>query len=317
MDQKTYEEALESSPKNWGRWGECDELGTLNFLTNQEVLRAVASVRQGRVFSLGLPIGRKEGDAVFPGRTTTIHLMVQDEGTYTSGKSEPLLGGLKYADDAVFMYLQGTTQCDALGHAWHGDKIYNGYDSKTTVGGLSKASIVPIAQKGIVGRGVLLDIPRYKGTRHLAKGELVTLDDLEKTAEHQNVEIRKHDILLIRTGYITVFYDKGPGDYYRELNEPGITYSKELIEWFYNMEIASYAADTLSSEQTHSSTTNTMVPLHIFLLNRLGVPIQEILWLEELADDCFKDGQYDFLYVCSPLKFIGGTGSPVNPLAIK
>jgi kynurenine formamidase len=83
------------------------------------------------------------------------------------------------------------------------------------------------------------------------------------------------------------------------------------------MEIASYAADTLSSEQTLSSTTNTMVPLHIFLLNHLGIPIQEILWLEELADDCFVDKQYDFLYVCSPLKFIGGTGSPVNPLAIK
>jgi hypothetical protein len=230
MDQKSYTEILESSPKNWGRWGEHDELGTLNFLTSQEVLGAMASVRQGKVFSLGLPIGRKEGDVVFPGRTSTIHLMVQDEGSYMSGKSEALPGGLKYADDAVFMYLQGTTQCDALGHAWHGDKIYNGYDSKTTIGGLSKASIVPIAQKGIVGRGVLLDLPRYRGTKHLSKGELVTLEDLQKTAAYQNVEIRRHDILLIRTGYITLFYDVGPDDYYRELNEPGITYSKELVE---------------------------------------------------------------------------------------
>jgi kynurenine formamidase len=318
MNEKVpLEKILETAPKNWGRWGSDDEIGTLNFLTPKEILSAIKCVRQGKVFSLGLLIGRKGGDLVFPGRTSTIHLMTQDEGTYKSGKLSPLPGGLKYADDAVFMYLQGTTQCDAIGHAWYGDKIYNGYSAETTIGGLSKASIVPIAEKGIVGRGVLLDIPRYKGVKHLNKGEMVTLDDLLGAAKKQGVEIRKHDILLVRTGYISVFYEEGPEAYFKDFNEPGITYSKELVDWFYNMEIAAYGADTLSAEQSYSSTTGTMVPLHIFLMNYLGIPIQELLWLEDLAKDCEKDGQYDFLYVCSPLKFVGGTGSPVNPLAIK
>jgi len=316
-EEVEYEDALKSAPKNWGRWGPNDELGTLNFLTNQEILRGIRTAKQGKVFSLGLQIGRKGGDIVFPGRSTTIHLMTQDEGSYKSGKVKPLPGGLKYADDVVFMYIQGTTQCDAIGHAWYGDKIYNGYSADSTIGGLSKASIVPIAEKGIVGRGVLLDIARYKDVKHLAKGEAVTLEDILGAARKQKVEVQKHDIVVLRTGYITVFYDEGSEAYFKDLNEPGITYSKELVDWFYRMEISAFAADTLSSEQTHSSTTKTMVPMHIFLMNYLGIPIQEILWLEELADDCAKDGQYDFLYCCAPLKFVGATGSPINPLAIK
>lgn len=316
-DDGGYASALENSPKNWGRWGPNDELGTLNFLTNQEILRGVRAVKQGKVISLGLQIGRKGGDIVFPGRSTTIHVMTQDEGLYKSGNLKPLPGGLKYADDAVFMYIQGTTQCDAIGHAWHGDKIYNGYSADTTTGGLTKASIVPIAEKGIVGRGVLLDIARYKGVKHLAKGEAVTLEDIQGAAKKQKVEVQKHDIMVLRTGYITVFYYEGSDAYFKDLNEPGITYTKELVDWFHEMEISAFAADTLSSEQTHSNTTNTMVPMHIFLMNYLGIPIQEILWLEELADDCAKDGQYDFLYSCAPLKFVGATGSPINPLAIK
>jgi len=317
-DSVDLKSAMASAPKNWGRWGPDDELGTLNFLSKKEILRGMRAVKQGKVISLGLLIGRKEGDIVFPGRSTTIHLMTQDEGSYKSGNLQPMPGGLKYADDAVFMYIQGTTQCDAIGHAWYGDKIYNGYSADTTTGGLRKASIVPIAEKGIVGRGVLLDIPRYKGVKHLAKGEAVTLDDMLGAAEKQKVEIQKHDIVVVRTGYIAVFYNEGSDAYFKGgVNEPGITYSKKLVDWFHKKEISAYAADTLSSEQTHSTTTNTMVPMHIFLMNYLGIPIQEILWLEELADDCAKDHQYDFLYACAPLKFVGATGSPINPLAIK
>jgi kynurenine formamidase len=312
---------LQSVPTNWQRWGSDDEIGALNFLDKDQILKSVRSIRQGKVFSLGLLIGRKGGDPVDmsddPKRSTTVHLMTHDEGTYKSGKDRPKTGGLKFADDAVFMFLQGTTHCDALGHVWTGDKIYNGYSSDSTIGGLSKASIVPLANKGIVGRGILLDVGRCRGLDSLSKGEPITLDDILMTAENQKIEIQKHDIILVRTGFIRKFYENGPDAYYYDLNEPGIAFSEELVRWFSAMEISAFGADTLSAEQTRSTTTEVVFPLHLILLHKLGIPIQEILWLEDLAQDCFEDKQYDFFYVCSPLKFEGGTGSPINPIAIK
>jgi len=157
-----FQEMLKDSPKNWGRWGANDELGCLNFLTNQEVLRGAKAVRQGKTFTLGVPLARPQGDPLYPSRSQPIRTMVSDKGMYLSGRAQPLPGGLEYADDVIVMYLQGTTQYDALGHVWYGDKIYNGYDAKTTIGGLQKCSIEPIANKGVIGRGILLDIARLK-----------------------------------------------------------------------------------------------------------------------------------------------------------
>jgi kynurenine formamidase len=309
--------ALESAPKNWGKWGDNDEVGALNYLGNKEVMDGIRSVKKGKTFSLGLEVSKPGGDIVFPGRSSTIHLMTQDEGTYNAGKTQPLPGGLKFADDLVIMYLQGTTQCDAIGHAWYGHTLYNNYPAETTSGGLSRASILPIGKKGIVGRGILLDVPRYRGVDYLEKGEAISYKDINETMKLEKIEIKKHDIVLIRTGHIKVFYEKGPEIYFNPLNEPGITYERELIDWFYKNEVSAYGADTLSSELTNSTTTGTMVPMHIFLMNYLGIPIQELLWLEDLANDCKADGQYEFLYIASPLKIHGGTGSPINPIVIK
>src|SRR5437868_3632711 len=101
--------------KNWGRWGADDEIGALNFLSQDQILKAVQTVKQGKVFTLGLPIGRKGGDLLDSvNRLTTVHMMTHDEGTYRSGKDKTGTGGFKFADDAVFMYLQGTTHIDAL-----------------------------------------------------------------------------------------------------------------------------------------------------------------------------------------------------------
>lgn len=317
MGKYSIEDVL-SSRTNWNRWGPDDEIGTLNFLSNDQVLSAVRSVKKGRVFPLGLTV-RGEGEPVSPRRKPPlIHLMTQDEGSYKSGRMKPYPGGLKFADDMVVMYLQGTTHIDAIGHAWHGNTIYNNYSADTTTGGLSKASIAPIARKGIVARGVLLDMAQFKGVDHLSKGEPVTLEDIRGAAKKQGVEVRKHDVLLLRTGYINVFYNEGEKAYFQDFNEPGIAFENDLAEWFRETEISAYGTDTIAGEQKHSSTVPGVDnPLHIVLLKFLGLPIQELLWLEDLARDCKEDGQYDFLYVCSPLRIAEGTASPINPLAIK
>jgi hypothetical protein len=109
-------ELLKDAPKNWGRWGPNDEIGALNFLTKEEVLRGVQAVRQGKVFTLGAPVARPGGDPIYPGRGQPSRMMVMDKGFYLSGRAQAFPGGLEYSDDVIFMYLQGTTQYDALGH---------------------------------------------------------------------------------------------------------------------------------------------------------------------------------------------------------
>jgi hypothetical protein len=128
------EELLKDAPKNWGRWGANDEIGALNFLTSAEVLRGAREIRSGKVFMLGVPVARPSGDPLYPSRSQPIRTMAMDKGFYLNHLAEPMPGGLEYADDVIVMYLQGTTQYDALGHVWYGNKLYNGYDAETTLG---------------------------------------------------------------------------------------------------------------------------------------------------------------------------------------
>ncbi|MCY4387044.1 MAG: cyclase family protein [Desulfurellaceae bacterium] len=240
---QTLTELLKDAPQNWGRWGADDELGSLNFLTQAEVLRGVRAVQNGKVFTLQVRMCHPDGDPGYKGRSQPSRMMVMDKGHYLSGKAQPFPGGIEYADDVMMTNLQATTQYDALGHVWFDDKLYNGYDARTTMGGgLSKDSILPVAERGVVGRGVLLDVARYKNLPHLSAGYGISLDELHRTAEHQKLTIEKHDILLIRTGWLNRFFTEGPAAYYGEnatdespdtavqaMSEPGIAYSPELV----------------------------------------------------------------------------------------
>ncbi len=319
MAAKAFTELLKDAPKNWGRWGADDEIGALNCLTHAEVLRGIRAVQQGKVFTLGVPVARPGGDPIYPGRGQPTRTMAMDKGHYLNGRAHPFPGGMEYSDDVIFMYLQGTTQYDALGHVWYDDKIYNGYDAKTTIGGLQKCSIEKIADHGVVGRGILLDVARYKGVPHLQANEGISLDDLLKTSEFQKSPIEKHDIVLVHTGWLTRFYEEGSDAFFpnKSMSEPGLAYSPELIKWFHEMEIPSLGSDTVASEQTMHPESGAFIPLHAALLRNLGVIFNEIDWLKDLAEDCAKDGQYSFLFVGSPLKVVGGAGSPVNPVVIK
>jgi len=266
-----------------------------------------------------VPVARPQGDPLHPIRSQPIRTQTHDEGFYLSGRSTPFPGGLKYSDDVIVMFPQGTTQYDALGHAWYGDKLYNGHDPKTTIGGLQKCSIEPIANHGVIGRGILIDAARYKGKKHLDRGEGVTLDDVLGAAKKQGVTIEKHDILVLHTGWLNRFYEEGQAAFFPDgqFDEPGLEYSKELVQWFHEMEIPSISADTIGCEQAYNKETGGLGLLHAALLCNLGVIFNEIVWLKDLADDCDKDKQYTFLFAGAPLKLVYGCGSPVNPIAIK
>ena len=310
-------EVLKGSPSNWGKWGADDEVGSLNYLGTEQVLAAAKLIRSGKVFTLQRLIGDPQGDPVWPGRTPAERTQILDESDWDEGGKGPAFpGGLHYADDKINAFLQGSTQYDALGHVWFDGQIWNGYDARTTIGGLDKASVEPIAQRGVVGRAVLLDIARFRGKRTLESGETFNHEDLQACALAQGVEIHKRDILIIRTNFLQLFFDLGEA-FYEGFCEPGLVYSPELVQWFADMEIPNLVTDTIANEVTYDPTSGVALVLHNALMRNLGIALTEIADLEKLADDCAEDGQYDFFYAAAPLKVAKGSGSPVNPLVVK
>jgi kynurenine formamidase len=308
------------APSNWGRWGPDDEVGALNHLDAGEVLRGAAHVRSGETFTLQIQMGRRDGpgDPLWPGREGIRRENVLDEGTWDSPDAPQFPGGLHYADDTARIFLQGSTQYDALGHVWYDGKLWNGYDARTTIGGMERASVLPIAEKGVVGRGVLIDMARHRGKPWLDKGETFTHVDLEAAAAAQGVAIEPHDILCVRTGFLKYWYElDDPEQFYEGFNEPGLTYSRELVEWFQQREIPNLVTDTIANEVTFEPGSGVALPLHNALMRNLGVALTEIAWLDDLAEACAADGRWSFLYVAAPLKVVGGTGAPVNPVAIR
>lgn len=309
---------LDGSPKNWGKWGPDDEVGGLNYLDAEQVLRGTKEIRSGKTFTLQVQIGHPHGDPAYPGpRTPAARVNTMDRGHYLNGTGLSFPGGLELADDMITMYLQGSSQYDALGHLWYGDEIYNGYPAESTTGGMKKASILPIAEKGIAGRGILLDVARHRGKQWLDKGETFTHEDLMNTAASQGCEILPRDILLVRTGWLEYFYATAREEFYENFNEPGLTYSRELVEWFQKMEIPNLVTDTIANEVTIHPESGVALPLHNALMRNLGVTFAEIIDLAALAADCAADDQYTFLYTAAPLKVVNGTGAPVNPLVVK
>jgi kynurenine formamidase len=305
------------TPSNWGKWGPDDEVGALNYLDAAEVLRGVRHVRTGRVFTLQVPMGHPEGDPVWPGRAGIDRENILDESSWDGEGAPAFPGGMHYADDKASLFLQGSTQYDALGHVWYDGKIWNGYDARTTVGSLKKASVYPLAERGIVGRGVLIDMARHRGKEWLAKGETFDHNDLEAAAKSQGVTIEKHDVLIVRTGFMKCWYAIPHEEFYADFNEPGLTYSRALVEWFHTMEIPNLVTDTIANEVTYDPESGVVLPLHSALMRNLGVTLTEIAWLDDLADACAADGEWTFLYVGAPLKVVGGTGAPVNPVVIR
>jgi kynurenine formamidase len=307
---------LADAPSNWGKWGPDDEVGALNYLTAEEVMRGVAHIKQGSVFTLQRLIGDPKGDPVWPGRTPAERTQILDEATWDSADAPQFPGGLHYADDKISAFLQGSTQYDALGHVWYGGKIWNGYDARTTIGGLDRASVQPIAERGIVGRGVLLDMARHRGKDTMDTAETFTHTDLLECAAAQGVTITPRDVLIVRTNYLQQFFEKGDA-FYEGFCEPGLTYSPELVQWFQDMEIPNLVTDTIANEVTTDPVSGVALPLHCALMRNLGVTLTEICDLERLAESCAQDKQYAFLYVAAPLKVAKGSGSPVNPVVIK
>ena len=219
--------------RNWGRWGDADELGTLNHITDEKVREAASLVRRGKVFPLGVAFGADGPQGMFKFRTNPIHLMTIDGGDagafadyarkWTANPSAQVLGGFfdasrfRFNDDYIMMPLQAATQWDALSHAYYDGHLYNGFpaDSVTSQGAIH-CGIDKVDSKGIVSRGVLLDLVRHRGAETaLEPGQPITPEELDEVARAQGVTIGKGDIVLVRTGWWNKFLETGDVPHHR------------------------------------------------------------------------------------------------------
>jgi kynurenine formamidase len=315
-DRKALSRLLAEAPNNWGKWGADDEIGALNYLTREEIKSGVAAIRRHRPFTLGAPVATAAGDPVFPGRWPARHYMVADKAGFEAGHWRALPGGLEFADDYVSGFAQAGTHCDALGHMWFDDTLWNGYPAASTNGGMTRASIEQIARRGIVGRAVLLDLARFRGEAFLQRAETFDHRELMKCARAQAVEIGPRSILMLRTGWLGALL-RGEVRIDQHYWEPGLTFSLELLRWFTEMQIPCFLTDTLANETTYEPNSGLMLVLHAALMRNLGVVFTEMAWLDDLAADCAEDRQYDGLYAASPVQVSRGTGGALNPVFIK
>jgi kynurenine formamidase len=316
IDNHALGRLLAGSPNNWGRWGADDELGALNYLDAAALKAGLTAIRQHRSFTLGARIGSPTGDPVFPGRWPARHYMVADKAGFAAGHWRPLAGGLEFADDYVTGFAQAGTHCDALGHMWFDDTLWNGFPANNTNGGMRQASIEPIARRGVVGRAVLLDLARFRGKARLERAETFDHGDLTECARSQGVQITPRSILMVRTGWVGALLS-GAEHIDQSYWEPGLTFSPDLVRWFDETQIPCLVTDTLANETTYEPASGIMLVLHAALMRNLGIVFTEMAELDELAADCAEDRHYEGLYCASPIRVTHGTGGGVNPVFIK
>jgi kynurenine formamidase len=305
--------------KNWGKWGPDDEIGTLNYTTPDDIIAASRLVKKGKVISLALNFdytGPQGAKSKYPpmGRTNPIHTMLRTGTDAYAGVLDKR--GIRAADDMVTMPLQCGTQWDGLGHVFYENYMWNGYDCReVTTAGAQKCGIEKTKNK-MVGRGVLLDVARYKGVESLDDGYGITCADLDQTAKQQGVEVKRGDYVIVRTGMMERCQKVGSWDGYPGGDAPGFAF--ETLEWIKHAELAALASDTWGCEvRPNESEEGINQPWHWITIPIMGMTMGEIFNLKELADDCAADRVYDFLFVAPAIPITGAVGSPINPLAIK
>ena len=303
--------------RNWGRWGDDDQLGTLNLIDEASRRRAAASVRSGRAYSLGLPLSAADGIQLgfIPGRINPRQTMV--------AVNHPLSDDPEWicaSEDSFELALQCATHWDALAHASYGGKLYNGHPADSvTEAGAGRCGIHLV--RSLVSRGVLLDVARALGRDVLEPGHPISPADLDAACAHGRLTVEPGDVVLVRTGQMIHLALPGrPGGVPRDLvaytyPTPGLTMA--TAEWFHARDVAAVATDTLPLEVLPCEDEAIYLPVHLLHLVEMGMTQGQNFVLDELADACAEDGQYAFWLDASPLPFVDGLGSPLNPVAVK
>lgn len=238
---------LSARHRNWGRWGDDDQRGTLDHVTPQDVVAAARLVRRGRVISLAVPYDENGPQRGTSNRFNPIRVMTRDGADALAGTSvRDFYGGtdrhFRGTDDMVIMPLQCGTQWGALSHVVFENKIYNGYGADRVSSKGALVNDVTNAANSMVGRGVLLDVPRSEGLALLEPGTAIDAAMLDRAAASAGVEVRRGDHLFVRTGAMAKVASDGDWGDYAGGPAPGLGLGS--VDWIAEREVAAVATDT-------------------------------------------------------------------------
>jgi kynurenine formamidase len=310
MDQPVTREWMQrtfEATKNWGRWGAEDERGALHFVTPRKRAAAAALARDGVAMSCArdLPV-----EASIENPSPALHHML-----VAGDAADSVMPGVGATMDFIGVAFHGmaTSHLDALCHVAVDGRIYNGFPvSEVRSTGARRSSVMVIAD-GIVSRGVLLDVPRLRGVDWLEPGERISPDELERAETAQRVRVEEGDVLLIGTGRDARRAAQGPWDPVA-VGLAGL--DARCIPWLHERRIAVLGSDGVSDALPGAGIEGWPIPVHQCCLVAMGVPLLDNLALAELARACAERGRYEFLFLAAPLRVPGGTGSPLNPIAV-
>jgi kynurenine formamidase len=296
--------ALFEEVRNWDRWGERGQRGALNHLTPDRIAAAGRLVRSGTTVTLSRTLQTHERlDCPEPADHHMTMLTDVDIGS----------GSMRLAKDYVGVdyHNEGHSHIDAFCHVAYEGRFYGGQPDSIVTSRGADADTIEVLKDGLVGRGVLLDVPRARGIDWLEPGEHVFSEDLAAAEDDVGVSVGPGDILLVRTGHSRRLVERGPWDTGKEKAglHPG------TASFLAERRVAALGSDG-NNDTAPSTTEGVAFPIHVLAINAMGIHLLDHLQFEDLVRQCEAAKRWEFLFVAAPLRIVGGTGSPVNPVAI-
>jgi kynurenine formamidase len=305
---ETKVEDIFESVKQWGRWGADDERGALNLLTADRVQAAAALVRSGQTVSCAHDLASVPSveDA-----TPSLHMMLM------AGDAPEASGVDGYAQSTDYLGMachgMGVSHIDALCHVFVNDQMYNGFDASDVKSTGAMKNSIAAAAGGIVGRGVLLDIPRLRGVDWIEPPDTIGPDELAGAAAAQGSAVTAGDILLVATGRDARRAALGPWSPF----DPGLAgLHRDCIPWLKERDISVLGSDGISDPLPPHGEYGWPFPVHQCCIAGMGVHLLDNLDLLGLAAACAEAGRWEFFFSVQPLRAPRATGSPVNPVAV-
>ncbi len=297
-------DAMYEALKNWRRWGPDDERGTLNHLTPDCRTAAAALVQAGETVSLAFNLGT-EASPENP-HPAHHHMLASGDARDSNG-----IPGYEAARDYVGLDVHGlyTTHVDALSHMFVRGEMYGGRPASEVRSDGARSNTIMSMADGVVGRGVLLDIPHLLGIDFLDTGEVVTAAELDAAEANEGLTVGRGDVLLVRWGRARRRAARSGFDGFSGLHP-------ECLPWLHEREVAVLGSDGISDPMPFIGTPEWPFPVHQIGITGMGLHLIDNMALDALADRCAALGRWEFLFTMAPLRIERGTGCPVNPVAV-
>lgn len=279
-------------------------IGALRHLTPERVAAAAAEVRLGRTVSLAAPIQTRTG----PDDPEPAEYRVTGPAA-----GEATGEGLHFALDRFAMNVHGDadSHLDALNHVIFDGGLYGGVPAGDASAAGPRPLSLDAVRDGIVGRGVLLDVPRARGVPWLEPGDHVTAGDLTAAEAAQGVRVGPGDLLLVRVGHRRRRAELGAW----EAASARAGLHPDALSFAAERQVAVLGSDG-NNDTAPGAVADVAFPVHVLAVHAMGMHLMDYLSFEELVGACERAGRWSFLCVVAPLRLPGATGSPVNPIAV-